>query len=150
MGGGASLSAPSFGTPSGGAASNDGRVTSATDQRLGAVISKVVARMQEFESLKPQFSRLPQQVFSQIAQKGQQLNDRFVALQQQGASIAGDGSVQMLERDASAYAADMELFYSDQSAFVEGAKRTVQYGGNSGLTHTGLGGASLGSAGANV
>merc|ERR1712232_533495 len=47
-----------------------GQVTPATDQRLSAVISQVVARLQEFEGLRPQLGRLPQHIFSRVAQQG--------------------------------------------------------------------------------
>jgi hypothetical protein len=122
-----------------------GRVTPATDGRLSNVISKIVARMQEFEGLKVQFSRLPQQTFSSIAQRAQALNNRFVALQQIGTRIAGDGSSPMLESDALSYAAEMEAFHTDQAAFVDEAKRVVHSGGL-GFAGGGMVGAPLGSA----
>lgn len=102
------LSSSGFGATPGAAAGTEGRITPATDRRLQAVIERVVSRMQEFEGLKSQLSRLPQQMFAQIAQRAQLLHDRFLVLQQQGATIAGDGSVPMLERDANQYTSDME------------------------------------------
>jgi len=165
FGSGPPLSARSFGAPGGpgaGGLSGLGRtaappsnvgmasgeqVTPSTDQRLSGVISNVVSLMQEFEALRPQLSRLPQQAFSRIAQQGQDLNDRFVALQRRGASIAGDGSVSMLERDAHEYAGAMEAFYKDQSVFVDQAKQAVQsIVGGMGPTGGALGGVGLNSA----
>lgn len=146
-------SAASFGSPLGSAGAlgasaqtAGARVSPATDKRLSDVISKVVARMQEFEAIKPQLGRLPREVFAKVAQQGQELNDRFVALQQRGVAIAGDGSVTMLEQDASFLASEMERFHKDQLPFVEGAKEALQSGSGS-VMSTNLGAASLGSFG---
>lgn len=157
MGGGAlpPLSSNTFGAPPGGlgmgaqAMGSGGRITPETDKRLSAVIEKLTKRMQEFEAIKPHLSRLPQQVFTQISQHGQQLNDRFMVLQQRGGAMVGDGSVPMQETDAMAYTLEMEAFQQDQAAFVDQAQQAVRSGGGLGSTPGAgpLGSASLGSAG---
>jgi len=146
-------STTSFGSPLGSpgglgasAQTAGARVTPATDRRLSDVISKVVARMQEFEAMKPQLSRLPREVSAVVAQQGQELNDRFVALQQRGVAIAGDGSVTMLEQDASFLASEMERFHKDQLPFVEGAEQALQSGSGN-VMNANLAAASLGSTG---
>ena len=87
-----------------GAGAGAGSVTPATDRRLSAVIQKVVALLQEFEGLKPRIAGLPPQALNPIAQRGQLLHEHFQALQQRGATLAGDGQRPMSESDASSYA----------------------------------------------
>jgi len=105
-----------------------GIVTPTTDRRLSAVIKKVVDQMQEFESMKQRIQQLPPQILQNIAAQGERLHQRFVALQQRGAAIAGDGTNPMQESDASLYADDMESFYQEQSAYVTHAKEALHNG----------------------
>lgn len=131
----------------GGSASQvgSGRMTTATDQRLSAVISKVAAKVQEFEAVVPQFNRLPQQLFSQMAQQAQDLHGRFIGLQKRSEMLVGDGSVPMAENDGHMLSSELESFFNDQFAFVEVARQALQSpGGN-----TPLGSASLPPQGAN-
>jgi len=126
----------------GGSAGAAGAVTPATDRQLSAVIKAVTDLMQDFQSQKPAISRLPPQVLQPLAQTGQQLHERFVALQQRGALLAGDGTKPMSEADASAYTADMTAFYQDQVVYVNSVKQSLQSqgGGGAGIGSTGLGG----------
>eukprot|EP00747_Dinoflagellata_sp_TGD_P082140 gnl/TRDRNA2_/TRDRNA2_161578_c0_seq6.p1 gnl/TRDRNA2_/TRDRNA2_161578_c0~~gnl/TRDRNA2_/TRDRNA2_161578_c0_seq6.p1 ORF type:complete len:563 (+),score=122.04 gnl/TRDRNA2_/TRDRNA2_161578_c0_seq6:74-1762(+) len=120
-----------------------GTVTPATDQRLSSVIKRVVEVMNEFEAMKPSINRLAPQQLQFVAERGQQLHERFVSLQQRGSSIAGDGSRPMRESDALSYATDMEAFHQDQVGFVEQTKQALQ-GADGGAAVAGGG---LGSAG---
>eukprot|EP00928_Gymnodinium_smaydae_P018166 TRINITY_DN16915_c0_g1_i1.p1 TRINITY_DN16915_c0_g1~~TRINITY_DN16915_c0_g1_i1.p1 ORF type:complete len:615 (+),score=121.37 TRINITY_DN16915_c0_g1_i1:34-1845(+) len=133
-GGGGSFGAPAAGAAPLGAGGMGfggvaaGTVTPATDSRLSAAVKSVIDLMQEFERMKPQLTRLPPQVLDRIANNGQVLHERFVALQQRGTVLAGNSAMpkQMSEQDALAYATDMEAFHKDQVQFVENARQSVQ------------------------
>eukprot|EP00928_Gymnodinium_smaydae_P044992 TRINITY_DN30032_c0_g1_i1.p1 TRINITY_DN30032_c0_g1~~TRINITY_DN30032_c0_g1_i1.p1 ORF type:complete len:608 (+),score=146.69 TRINITY_DN30032_c0_g1_i1:52-1824(+) len=132
-----------FGADTGiGGAGGAGQVTPATDRRLSEVVRRVTDTMSEFEGLRPQIGRLPAQAFDVVARQGQQLQDRFAALQQRGAQLAGDGTRPMSERDASSFAADMEDFQRDQAAFVDQTRQAIASGGG-GAVGGAFGGAGL-------
>eukprot|EP00929_Paragymnodinium_shiwhaense_P078109 TRINITY_DN40417_c0_g1_i1.p1 TRINITY_DN40417_c0_g1~~TRINITY_DN40417_c0_g1_i1.p1 ORF type:complete len:695 (-),score=161.17 TRINITY_DN40417_c0_g1_i1:82-1968(-) len=150
-----SMAAPGFnmGGPAGGAMPSGampggsipggavpGQVTPSTDQALSAVINRVVATMQEFEGMKPRIGQMAPQALQTVAQQGQALHERFLALQQRGSRLAGDGTRPMLETDARSYADEMEAFHQDQTRFVEATKQALQSAGSCGLGGGGLGG----------
>jgi len=101
-------------------------VTTATDQRLSAIVNKVMQQLQDFEKMKPKIGSLPEAVFMRVARQAEALDARFRSLQKRGHDMVGDGSKRMLEKDAGAYASDMEKFYSDQDAFVRETQKEIE------------------------
>lgn len=116
---------PSLGSSFGGGY-DGGQISPATDRRLSAIIKQVVDTMQDFESMKPQVAKLPAHLVDPIARAGNGLHSQFMALQQRGAAMAGDGTKPMAEADASSYAHAMESFHKEQRTFVDNAKAALQ------------------------
>merc|ERR1712217_174776 len=100
--------------------------------------------MQEFERLRPQVTTLPPQALQLVAQIGEQLQQRFSALQQRGSIIAGDGRRPMMESEASSYTTDMEAFQAELAQHLDRTKQMIQSGGSSGFASAGSSGMSSG------
>lgn len=103
-----------------------GIVSPSTDQRLQTAMQSIVDGMQRFEALHPKLRSLPEQVFSTIALRGQQLHEEFLVLQRRGIELGEDARSPTLDSDAQAYAQRLESFVTAQAAFVQDAEAAVQ------------------------
>jgi len=103
-----------------------GSIIPSTDRRLSNIIEKVTELMHRFQDLKPLLTKVPAPVLEPLAQRGQELHQRFVALQHRGVSIAGNNAKPMQEIDAMAYVEDMEAFFADQSSYVRSVRQILE------------------------